>query len=338
MKILFDIRHPAQLNFFKNSIKKLSDENDVVITTIGRGRLIDIVEDVFRKYPHVKIRAIGRHRGNFWSIVGEANILRFFRLFSFLLRYRPHLVVSVAGFLIGFASRLLSIANIQFSDDPENKKVMKLALFTANELYLTPNNLNYKSFNALKEWAYLSPDYFEPREDIIAALGLKPYAYIFIREVSTGSLNYRGQSADVILSISKHFPGDIKVVFSLENKRMSSHYPDGWILLKEPVEDIHSLIYFSKTVISSGDSMAREGALLGVPSIYCGSREMSANAILMRKGRLFKLRPIDVVPFMKKVYHDEIHLSKQSEFRDELLHEWVDVNKFIMDKINAHKP
>ena len=337
MKILFDIRHPAQINFFKHSIKKLSIENEVIVTTIGRGRLPEIVVDAFKKYPHIKIKTIGKHRGNFLSIVVEANILRFFRLFYFLVRNRPHLVVSVAGFLIGFGSRLLGIDNIQFSDDPENNKVTKLASLTANELYVTPNNLNYKSFNSLKEWAYLSPDYFEPQEDILAAFGLEPYAYIFIREVSTGSLNYSDQNSNTILNISRHIPKQIRVVFSLENKKMSSYYPKNWIVLKEPVEDIHSLIYYSRIVISSGDSMAREGALLGVPSIYCGIREMNANNILIRKGRLFKLSPAEVVPFVRKIYQNEIHFSKQDVFRNELLHEWIDVNEFIISKINNFK-
>ena len=39
-------------------------------------------------------------------------------------------------------------------------------------------------------------------------------------------------------------------------------------------------MYYSQIVISSGDSGAyREGAMLGVPSIYAGNRDMPANDI-----------------------------------------------------------
>ena len=41
--------------------------------------------------------------------------------------------------------------------------------------------------------------------------------------------------------------------------------------------------------------MAREGAMLGVPSIYCGFRNMKANMILENKNILFHVKPGDVV-------------------------------------------
>ena len=71
--------------------------------------------------------------------------------------------------------------------------------------------------------------------------------------------------------------------------------------MKEPVKDIHSLMYFSQVVISSGDSVAREGAMLGVPSIYAGIRDMPANVIMIKKEMLFKLEPKEIAGMVEKM-------------------------------------
>ena len=70
-------------------------------------------------------------------------------------------------------------------------------------------------------------------------------------------------------------------------KKRRDEYPADWILLQEPIEDIHSLIYYAAGLVSSGDSMAREAALLGVPSYYLGIRySMPANAAASKVASL----------------------------------------------------
>ncbi len=83
--------------------------------------------------------------------------------------------------------------------------------------------------------------------------------------------------------------------------------------------------------------MAREGAMLGVPSIYCGIREMNANRILIDKGMLYQVKDQDVPEFVNKIINEEIIVVNKTDFRKNLLEEWVDVNKFIMDKILKYK-
>ena len=96
-------------------------------------------------------------------------------------------------------------------------------------------------------------------------------------------------------------------------------------------------MFYSKAVISSGDSMAREGAMLGVPSIYCGKRNMKANDLLIKKNILFKKIPEDIVPFLILILKDSINIKSQSEIREGLLYEWNDVTQFIVDEVNKFK-
>lgn len=104
--------------------------------------------------------------------------------------------------------------------------------------------------------------------------------------MSNKSFNYYGQEDAIICSFSQEINPDTKVLLSLEDKTIVEHFPAHWIRLEEPVGDIHSLMFYAKLVVSSGDSMAREGAMLGVPSIYCGMRNMKANEMLMKRGIL----------------------------------------------------
>ena len=338
MTILLDIIHPAHLNLFKRLILRLHDHgHSVIVTCINRGKLPLIVEKEL--YP-VPVRCIGKHKGTKFSIIFEANILRFFQLFFFILGKKIEIGISFGSFIMGAGLTLLGKPNIHLGDDPERKINAFLELITCTERYLPPiikPTGKTRTFNALKEWAYLSPAYFTPNPATLTTYGVQPKEYLFIREVSTGSLNYLGQKTGIILSMANNLPKNYKVILSLEDKSLLQLYPKNWILLKEPVDDIHSLIYYSKVVISSGDSMAREGGMLGNPSIYCGNRLMKANQILIEKNILFQVDPSQVPDFIESLIREDFDFSKQDVFRQELFAKWIDVNEFLLNLILTNK-
>ncbi len=338
MKILYDICHPAQLNFFKNSIEELTDLGyDVIVCHLDRGRLSQIVRKELKK---IKGYQIGKHKGSKYSIIFQANILRFLAWFPILIKERPQICLSVGSFTNGFACKIMGIPNIQFDDDPERRINVVLEKFSSTELYFPPIKTatnKIKNFNALKEWAYLSPRYFKPDKNVLNKYSLIEDRYIFIREVSSGSLNYSSQSEGIISNFANRLPLEFKVIFSLENKSNRKLYPSNWIDLDEPVENIHSIIYYSRYIISSGDSMAREGAILGVPSIYCGNRFMKANQILKDKGMLFTSPPNKVPDLIQELEKGMILVKNKADFRKELMDEWIDVTDFILEIIKKHE-
>jgi len=334
MNIVIDIAHPAHINFFKLTAKRLSAEgHNVNLICLDRGKLSRIVD---KEFPGLYVNIIGKHKGSKYSVIIDANIKRFFQLLKYLRNSRADIGLGVGSFNFGGVLKLLNRPNIQFDDDPERGLNTILEKLTATKLFFPPiieSYGNISNFNALKEWAYLSPTYFTPNPMVLNEYGLKEKEYIFIREISTGSLNYSNQKANLLASIAKEFSKETKVIFSLENKKKLGYYPDNWTILKEPVNDIHSILYYSKCVISSGDSMAREGGLLGVPSIYCGLREMKANKILENKNILFHLKPAEVVLFANDIIVNNSYFQNQESFRDILLKEWVDVNEFIYNVV-----
>ena len=337
MTVIVDILHPAHINFFKNVIKTLEANGiEVIITVLNRGKVPKIVK---KELAGRKIFVVGRHRGTKYSILVEANLLRFFKMFPILVKYRPKIGFSVGSFVMGTGLKLLGRKNYQVDDDPERFWNVLLEKLTSNRLYFPPGmhagHPKVTNFNCLKEWAYLSPKYFVGNESALIEYNLSKGTYVFIREVSTGSLNYMGQAQNPVATISNQFPPDVPVVLSLEDKSTRDQYPSSWIILQEPVEDIHSLMYYSKCVISSGDSMAREGGMLGVPSIYCGSREMQANKILMDKDMLMHLNVEQTLDFVLKLSSNQIEPRDQQSIRNQLMDEWDDINLLLLKQIEA---
>ena len=334
MRIIVDIAHPAHVNFFKNALQTLSEQgHEIIITGLRRGKLPRILEQELSQYP---IEYVGRHRGTKWSIIVEANILKFFRLFWLVWRQRGDFGLSVGSFTLGASLKILGKPNVQFDDDPERTMNVRLEKWTSTRLFFPPviaPHENVVTMNALKEWAYLSPRYFTPSQAILEQYDLRAHGYIFVREVSSGSLNYTDQASGTIASFADQFPKDYPVVLSLEDKHTRASYPADWILLQEPVSDIHSLLYYSRLIVSSGDSMAREGAMLGVPSMYVGIREMKANALMIQEGMLFKRLPQNAPAWIKQIINREVKVSDQTVFRDKLMAQWDDITEFIVQQV-----
>jgi len=333
--IWFDIFHPAQLNFYLHIIKILSKNNRIFVTVLGRGKLPYIAAKEFANIRNLELVIAGNHRGTRLSAIFEVNVLRPFKLCFVLLKKRIDLSFS-NGYQAALLSKLFCYPSVTFGDDPHNSIVYRLKIFFADRSYYTLYSNRFwkvkkpaKILPCLKEWAYLSPRYFRPDIDVLHEYGLEPFEYIFVREISTGTINYATQRSGLVQSIQHEIPNSYKVVLSLENKSKRHLYPEDWILLEEPVKDFHSLIYYSRTLISSGDSMAREGALLGNPSFYIGIRNMPANEVLKELVDLHQPALEDFSDLFARCLSDFSIENKRANI-DKLDHMFIDINEFIL--------
>ena len=338
MKILIDIKHPAQLNLFKNLATDLINEGwDVTIAYLDRGKLPKIIE---REYKSFRKISIGRSRGSKWSIVWEGNLKRVFTFLRLISKEKYNIVIAASSLPLAFAAYVSHTPVIQFYDDPERKRINRFNALLSNKLYYPPIIERTKKidlFNCLKEWSYLSPKRFRPDAGVLAEYGLQKHAYVFVREVSNKSFNYFDQSPVVIAGFAAKFSKQCRVVLSLEDKSFADQYPKDWIILQEPVSDIHSLIFYAKLVVSSGDSMAREGGMLGVPSIYCGFREMKANEMLMKEGILHHLPGEKALPQINRMIEQPFDENQQATLRSALQSKWDDMVQFMKNRIYEYK-
>ena len=157
MRILIDIGHPAQFNHLKIPINILSNEHEVYVSYINRGKLGNIIKKELINVD-IKLIEIGKHRGSIFSIIWYANICRFFQFIFFIYRNKIDIGVD-GGFPLGLALRVTRRKYIQFDDDFERHLTIFLEKHLADKLYLFPSTikLNFRKssniilINALKE-------------------------------------------------------------------------------------------------------------------------------------------------------------------------------------------
>lgn len=339
MNIWIDILHTPQFNFYKPFIGMLSDKGyHIYVTALNRGKLPVIVKKELKDLPNVEVHIIGRHRMNKLSVIIEANLLRLLRLVTWLIGKKIDIAFS-NGSHVGMMGKIFGFPAYEFEDDPQAADYRLMVKFSTQNhsiIYELPEGYkllpNDKLLKVLKEWAYLNPELFHPNVEILKPYGVEPRKYIFMREVSVGTLNYADQEADTILKIAPQISKNMPVLLSLEKKDKRHLYPKEWILLQEPIEDIHSLIYYSAGLVSSGDSMAREAALLGVPAYYLGIRyDMPANAAAAKVANLQNQKTADFATWVKNLsVAPEEAERQQIALRRHIDEEFIDINAYMM--------
>jgi uncharacterized protein len=338
MNILIDIKHPAQLNLFKNLSYTLQDKGwNVIICYLDRGKIPKIIA---KEYQGFKCISIGQSRGTKWSIFWDGNVVRTSDFLKLIKKEKINICIAASSAPLALAGKLTGTPVIQFYDDPERKRINKVNEILSTRLFFPPivaTSDKIETFNCLKEWSYLSPAYFSPNPAVLEKYNVKAKSYVFVREVSNKSFNYYDQEDAIICSMSDQISAEYPVLLSLEDKSIKSRFPANWNILEEPIEDIHSLIYYSKLVISSGDSMAREGAMLGVPSVYCGIREMKANQFLIEKQLMSHHPGREALDPINALIGRPEKESNQVEVRQALLAEWDDMNVFMENQIEKFK-
>jgi predicted glycosyltransferase len=337
MKILVDLNHPVDVNFFKNAVKAWTGQHgcQVDITLQPRGKLVAILQSELPGYHFVSM-------GTFQKTMVRKMLMHAWRFPQFLnhvRRGRYDVVTSFGGIVVSHATWLLRKPSVIFDDDIEYgigywpyKPFATRLLLPAQ---VPASGKNIMRYNGFKELAYLHPNYFRPDAGALAEYGLEPSGYVFVREVSKVSGNYAhletGGLAGVCAEVTKR---GLKVVLSLEDKSLADQFAPYCIILQEPVKDIYSLMHFARLTISSGDTMARESCLTGTPVIYTGGRYMSVNTELVKKGIFFE--PDVEHPTMSMVsmiIKQNVKERTRETVRQALSNEWEDTTKVIVSNV-----
>ncbi|MEM4260312.1 MAG: DUF354 domain-containing protein [Candidatus Woesearchaeota archaeon] len=338
MRILIDILHPADINFFKNAIKiLLNKKHKIFITYTDRGNIESILKKEYADFEIPMIKLGTHHKKKFRKIIGIPE--RVFKLIKFMKDKKFDKVISFQSFYLAMAAKFYRIPSIIFYDDYEYKSTFNLCKIFASRFVL-PSSIPvsgkniYKTYD-FKELAYLHPTYFKPNIGVLKEYNLKPGEYVFIREISNISLNY-SQTSSNLDSIIKHVKKRrLKIILSLEDKSLIPKYNKDCIILNEPVSDIYSLINFAKCVVTSGDTIAREAALLGVPTIYTGKRKMSVNKQLINAGYIKQGNTYDYkyVNLRTKIIKNASPIKYNNQDYKQFISRFRDTTKVIVEEI-----
>ena len=334
MNIQFDLNHPVDVNFFKNSIIELNKRgHKIIITYRPRGKLDRILKHELGEYICI---SFGKHYSNFITkIIGQ--IYRDYKIFFFQKKNNIDLSVCF-GPTNAIASWINRIPYLAFEDDFE----YKIPFYHANIFstrHVMPSSIKVKrkniyTYEGFKELAYLHPNYFIPCRDEIKRYKLKQNKYVFIREVSKVSLNYKNKET-YILQILEHLKKrGLQLLLSIEDEDLKKNLLADCIILEEPVHDIYSLMKYALFTISSGDTMARESCLLGTAAIYTGGREMAVNKELLNIGIMFKSDCIgDILNICDKLIDGKCKNKIRHIIEKRVTNDWDDTTQVILKHV-----
>ncbi|RLC74470.1 MAG: hypothetical protein DRI61_16555, partial [Chloroflexi bacterium] len=328
--VIIDILHYPHINFYKHAIKALAEKKiNVHVTLRPRGNLVSISQ---KECPNVPFVLIGQHAKNLFGKM--LDMIGRDILFLFYLKKAKCNAGTAAGSIsLSHASFLLRVPSIIFVDDVEyrspNYLVMPFATWFVVPKCITTGGKNLLKYAGFKELAYLHPNHFTPNKKALEPYNLDPYEYVFIREVSSASLNYQKMKMGRLSKILDYLKQkDLKIVLSIEDKSLIDLFKDHCIILKEPVEDIHSLLSFAHFTISSGDSMARESCLVGTPAIYTGGRDMAINNELIKRSCMFKVEDEESIKnTIDYIINNDVRKEVETKIKYAIEHEWVDTTQ-----------
>lgn len=336
-KVVIEISHPAHLNFFKNAVSILRKAHhfDVELIVQPRGNLAAIVK---KEYPDLSFTSFGRHRN---SLFGKALnlLLRDMRLLLHLWKRDFDASAGVQGISTSHVSWLLRKPSVVFDDDAGFKLTYYPYKFFATRIVMPrcidASGKNIVKYSGFKELAYLHPHYFAPDVQCLDEYHLQPQRYVFIREVTNTTSDYRGLKMGQLSEICPYLrEAGFNIVLSLEEKRLSNLFEKECIILHEPVRDIYSLMHFAAFTISSGDTMARESCLVGTPAIYTGRKMMPVNAELEKKGCLFQAEGSQqILGTIKKVLENNLKERTKQVIQEAIEFEWEDTTEVIVNNL-----
>lgn len=335
MNILFDLNHPVDVNFFKNAILKLNTMGyNIIVVYRSRGKLKKILEYELDQF---KIIEIGAHAKNtLGKITGQFK--RDIEMFNLFKKEKINLVVSFGG-ISSVAARFAKIPYLDFDDDFEYKLTFYRGnIFSTRHImpdFITFSNKKTFKYKGFKELAYLYPKYFQFDLEEVKKNGLLPNQYIFIRLISSVSLNYKEEKNNFREVINEAGKIGLKIVVSLEDDELKRQIQHDCVFLKEPVNDLYSIMKGAAFIISSGDTMARESCLLGVPCIYIGGREMVVNNELINMEAMFFESDVDsIVKRMKYLKNSTMKEHVEQKINDKIKNEWENTTEVILNHVN----
>jgi predicted glycosyltransferase len=253
MKILIDMGHPAHVHFFKNAIWELQKRGHAVTITARDKDVTLRLLDAY-KLPYV-LRPTG------WRPLNLFRASRFVRKAGE--KFQADLYVGTHNPYVAMAAKDAGKRCILFTDSPGAKMVNRFSTDKA-DLVVTPDCLsgmfkNQITYPGYKEMAYLHPKYFTP--DLTAlkrANLLEGEGYTVVRFIDWGAHHDSSVGCTKANVRAKLLSTLGKAVLSLEGES------DG---ISRP-EDLHAVLMHASGCVSEGATLAKEAAVLGVPSAY----------------------------------------------------------------------
>lgn len=298
-KVWIDIVNEAHARFWRRFLSKY--EGSILLTARRKGSLLELLRVML---PNTEVIPVGE-----WGASDYEKLLRFAeRIKGLTLILEGEDISSaiskgsVEQARVAFGSRIPYIA--MNDNDLAPHVVTKLTFPLANisivpECFSGPAYGDTIRFRGVFEVAHVL-DYLERGEFVRSDLGLDEGDYLILRDPPTASHYLREELPleGVIRKLS-----ELKIPVVRIRRDGFLELPSGE-RVRASLDGI-SIISKSAGVISGGGTMAREAALLGVPSISLFPREdPCATRVLMEARLIFKAEPKDLLEVYRELRRD----------------------------------
>jgi predicted glycosyltransferase len=335
MKILVEITHPAHVHFFRNAIGFWKKEgHDVFISARDK----DIIIDLLVRYG-LEHKILSRMYTKKLGLMVEL-LIHESRVFKIARRFKPDIIVSIAGVMNVHAAKLLKIPTIVFTDT-EHAKLSNLLTFPFADVICTPScyldDLGDKQirYDGYHELAYLHPNYFRPDGKVLDLLGLKEgEKFVIMRFVSwraSHDIGHRGLSIEMKRKSVQELSKYAKIFITSEEKLPQDLEP---YQIRIPPEKIHDALYYATMYFGMSGTMATESAVLGIPSIhitYPAVTKLGNFVELEKEGLMYNFTDIKMaLNKASEILRDSSARSKWNDKKQKLLKDKIDVTAFMV--------
>lgn len=333
MKFLFYLGHPAHYHNFKNVIKSLVQNHEVSLLVRPKEVLLDLID-----IEDVEVIQLKEKTGRgFLSLIYDV-LYRNLTLLKLSVFNKYDLLIGT-DLSIAQIGRLLRLRSVVVNED-DAEAVPLFAKFAYPYAYkiLAPKgcstgNYEYKTirYNGYHELAYLHPELFSAKVEVLESLGLKPKSYVIMRFSALNAHHdsgVKGIDDELALRIINHFGENYQVIISSERKLSADLEP--YRMTFAPSK-MHDVLAHAKLFIGDSQTMAAESMVLGTPSIRCNDfvGRLSYLEELETKYKLgIGLLPRDANRILEKI--DEIFSN------DNMSEEWQNRrSQMLENKINV---
>ena len=269
MKILIDVGHPAHVHLFASMAHILESKGNSVLFTIrDRALIADLLDANGFKYIIASTPRYGK--------IGQATELleHDYKVLKAALKFKPDFLLGTSP-SITHVSRLVKGKSIVFCEDDADYMFPFVYLsYPFADSIVTPAVLRdkktkkYLTYKGYHELAYLHPNRFTPDPSILNELGVKKGEDFFVlRLVAFKAHHDMGQvglskesQIKLVNTLSKH--GKVFIT----NEGEIPQELQGYQIPIAP-HRIHHALYYAQMLVSDGQTMTVEAAVLGTPAI-----------------------------------------------------------------------
>lgn len=285
MKVWIDISNSPHVLLFRNLIKDLEKEHEVLVTA----RKFAYIEGLLEQFG-IDAKVIGKHGGKGLEDKLAASLDREQQLLQFVKKEKPDVLVSkssVEGTRIAYG---LGVENIVLTDNEYSYAINRLCIPISTTL-LIPGAIerermaeygasDIETFKGVCELAHLRG--FKPDKNVLKELGVNGKKKLLT--IRTGPLEaHYFKNGTSIPGLIDNWDFEIVALprNGIDSKLLRKH----GVIIPEKAVDSLSLMHYSDVVLGEGGSMNREAAVLGTPVISCYPQELLAvDRWLIKKG------------------------------------------------------